>query len=455
MVSERLAPHDPAAESAVVAAVMVADDAIAACAPHVQPGDFFREANGLIYAAELALWQRREAINQITVAHELHQRGQLEPIGGSAYLGQLTSDLPTAVAIEYSARIVARDALYRRLMSAGQAIANDAWRGGPEAEIVLSNAYRHLQDASGSALGSEWQTAAELADLYGEELLRELTDPQTREVVPTGLRALDRVLDGGGLQPGMLYVCGGQTSMGKTLFLDTILRNVALAGHHAALLTLETRAKVVFSQIVYGLAGVDRHWYQATGAEVEPEDLSAVCDAIEQARTRLRTLHIDATAGLRPSQIRLRVARLASQVNLRVVGVDYLHKMQPDRQDKGMNRERELSEMVLSLGNTALEFNVALLLMAQLNRQNLGRETGGLRPSVGDFHGASDIEKFAFAIIGLHRHDYYVERGRLPEKPELKGILEAIVLKQQTGPAGVTARLKFDGALSQISDVQP
>src|SRR5579883_799846 len=187
MVTEKLPPHDVAAEEAVIASVLVADEAIALVAPHVRPDDFFREKNGLIYAAELALWHRREAINPITVAHELNERGQLEAVGGSAYLAALTTDLPTAVGVEYYARIVARDALYRRLMTAGQGIANDAWQGGPEAEIVLSGAYRRLQDAAGPALGSEWQTAAELADAYGDELIASLSDPGARDAVPTGL----------------------------------------------------------------------------------------------------------------------------------------------------------------------------------------------------------------------------------------------------------------------------
>src|SRR5579883_3080775 len=166
MVTEKLPPHDVAAEEAVIASVLVADEAIALVAPHVRPDDFFREKNGLIYAAELALWHRREAINPITVAHELNERGQLEAVGGSAYLAALTTDLPTAVGVEYYARIVARDALYRRLMTAGQQIAQMAWEGGPELDSVMAKAENLLMTVRSAQGVADFQHIQDLLNQF-------------------------------------------------------------------------------------------------------------------------------------------------------------------------------------------------------------------------------------------------------------------------------------------------
>src|SRR5579883_3138716 len=127
MVLEKLPPNDIAAEEAVIAAIMVDDEAIFRIVPLVQPSDFFREKNAIIYEACVRLFERNEPTNPVLVANELNARGQLDMVGGLAYLSQITTDLPTAVGADYYARIVARDAVYRRLISASGRIAQMAY----------------------------------------------------------------------------------------------------------------------------------------------------------------------------------------------------------------------------------------------------------------------------------------------------------------------------------------
>src|SRR5712692_10129889 len=123
MVLDRLPPHDIEAEEAVVASLLVDSEAITKVASILRSDDFFREKNGWIFDACLALWDRHEAINQITVSHELARREKLEEAGGYAYFSQLIADLPTTVGVDDYARIVARDAVYRRLIRAAGQIA--------------------------------------------------------------------------------------------------------------------------------------------------------------------------------------------------------------------------------------------------------------------------------------------------------------------------------------------
>src|SRR5579884_710499 len=138
VVLEKLPPYDLAAEESVVAAIMVDDEAIYRVASLLQPEDFFQEKHGLIYSACLALWNRNEPTSPIMVANELGVRGQLDAVGGLAYLTQLTTELPTAVGVEFYAGIVARDAVYRRLISAAGRIAQMAYEGGPDLDSVLA-----------------------------------------------------------------------------------------------------------------------------------------------------------------------------------------------------------------------------------------------------------------------------------------------------------------------------
>ncbi|HEY8838676.1 MAG TPA: DnaB-like helicase N-terminal domain-containing protein [Dehalococcoidia bacterium] len=140
MVLERLPPHDIAAEEAVIASIMVDDEAVFRVSPLLRPEDFFLERNAWIYDTCLALWNRNEPTNPIMIAHELGVRGQLEAIGGPAYLSQLTTELPTAVGVDYYARIVARDAVYRRMITAAGRMAQMAYEGGADLDTALSRA---------------------------------------------------------------------------------------------------------------------------------------------------------------------------------------------------------------------------------------------------------------------------------------------------------------------------
>src|SRR3989304_948583 len=138
--AEKLPPHDIEAEEAVIASLLVDPEAIYKVAPKLKAEDFFREKNGWAYEACRALWDRNESINQITVAHELARRGQLEEVGGAAYLSRLVTDLPTSVGVEHYAGIVQRDSTYRKLITAAGQMAQMAYQGGPEVGDVLARA---------------------------------------------------------------------------------------------------------------------------------------------------------------------------------------------------------------------------------------------------------------------------------------------------------------------------
>ncbi|KKK63485.1 hypothetical protein LCGC14_2993810, partial [marine sediment metagenome] len=125
--AEKLPPHDIEAEEAVIASLLVDSEAIYKIASILKPEDFFREQNAWAFEACRALWERNQSINQITVAHELARRGQLEEIGGAAYLSRLVGDLPTSVGVEHYAGLVQRDSAYRRLISAAGQIAQMAY----------------------------------------------------------------------------------------------------------------------------------------------------------------------------------------------------------------------------------------------------------------------------------------------------------------------------------------
>src|SRR3990167_8130672 len=140
VVAERLPPFDVEAEEAVLASLLVDEDAIYRVHGVLRPEQFYREQNRWTYEACLALWERNETINQVTVTHELARRGKLEEVGGPSFLSRIVIDLPTPIGVEHYAGIVHRDWVYNQLIGACSQILGMAYQGGPDLDAVLGRA---------------------------------------------------------------------------------------------------------------------------------------------------------------------------------------------------------------------------------------------------------------------------------------------------------------------------
>ncbi|MGD9889747.1 MAG: replicative DNA helicase [Dehalococcoidia bacterium] len=215
MVLDKLPPHDIAAEESVVAACLVDPEAIFKVAPVVKSDDFFREKNGWVFDACVTLWTRNEAINQITVAHELARRERLEAVGGVAYLSRLIADLPTVVGVEYYAQIVARDAIYRRLISAAGQIAQYAYEGGADLDAVLNRSETLLMALRNGEALRDFVHIKTLLEKYLDDAGNPEEDGDTPSVIRTGFIDLDTLL--GGLKRSDLVLLAARPSVGKCL----------------------------------------------------------------------------------------------------------------------------------------------------------------------------------------------------------------------------------------------
>lgn len=450
---DRLPPYDLAAEESVLGACLVDDTAYARIASIVTPADFYQSQHGAIFAAMARLAARNEPCSPVLVAHELGTL--LADLGGMARLSQLTSDLPTAVGCEHYARIVARCSFYRRLLSAAGRIAQMAYDGGDDDQAVLAASYEAIHQAAGTLGASTWQDAASVLAQEWDAIIAELTDPEASRGVSTGWPSVDRLLYGAGLLPGNLYTWVAQTSIGKSTVGRTLLRNIALAGTGCALFTLEQGTRIVVRQILYGMAALDVHAHQTARPKPTPiteQEERRLMAANARFLDHLHRLHIDQTSGITPAQVRLRVAELKAEHDVRVVAIDYLHRMHGDRQRN--NDSKELEDIAYALADMARDLDVAIVLFAQLNRDNLdsSRAKDEFRPTIGDLHGSSGVEKASFGIVGIHRRQWYVDRRRLPPQPGTEHDLELIMLKQQLGPGNGTALLRFHGPLAAVDD---
>lgn len=450
MVLEKLPPHDVEAEEAVLASVLVDNEAILRVAPVLKPDDFFREKNGWLFDACLALWNRSEAINQITVAHELARRDQLDAVGGSGFLSQIVSDLPTTVGVEDYARIVARDAIYRRLISAAGRIAQMAYEGGADLDSVLGRAEMLLMALrSGESLRDFIHIRTVL-----EQFLEEQTAP-TGEGPPTVLRTgfidLDTLL--GGMKRMDLIVLAARPSIGKSAFAVNIARNAAVGqAAKVAFFTLEMSATQVAQRLLSSEAGVDSTRLRL-GEHTEPEErrIMHALGLLSECN-----IYLDDTPVLYVAEMRSKLRRLAADRGLDLVILDYMQLMHAGT-SSGENRVQEISFISRSLKEMARELNVPLIAISQLSRAVESRQPH--IPMLSDLRESGSIEQDADVVMFIYREDAYTRREEWQDaNPTVSGrayptgLAQIIVAKHRNGPTG-TVDLRFLNRLAKFEDL--
>jgi len=226
---ERLPPHNIEAEEAVIGSLLVDPEAILKTTVFLKPEAFYREKNQWLYEACLSLYERNEAINQITVSQELTRQGKLEDVGGVAYLSHLVSVLPTSVHVEYYAQIVHRLAVMRRLISAAGQIAAIGYEAGPDVDAALGKAEDILFKLRRGESPRDFVPIRQVLEQYFEETGFAAPLPEVTAHPPhvlTGFAALDELL--GGLQRSDMIVLGARPSLGKSSLALSIARNAAL-----------------------------------------------------------------------------------------------------------------------------------------------------------------------------------------------------------------------------------
>jgi len=252
---EQLPPHDVQAEESVLASLMVDEEALFKVAPILHPRDFFRESHAWTYEACMALWERNETVNQITVAHELDRRGHLEDIGGLTFLSQLIVDLPTPIGVEHYAGIVKRDATYRQMVGVAATIAQVAYQGGPDLDASLTKAESLIYALRSGERLRDFVHIRDFLDPY-------LNPGDADTVAPygghlrTGFGDLDKLL--GGFNPSDLIIVAARTGVGKTSLMLNFARNAAV-GQNAkvAIFSLEMAGEQLAQRLLAAESRVD------------------------------------------------------------------------------------------------------------------------------------------------------------------------------------------------------
>jgi replicative DNA helicase len=424
-VIDRLPPQSLESEQSVLGSILIERDAIVEVAEFLRPADFYRDANGRVYAAMLELFERREPIDIVTVAETLERRGDLEAIGGRTYLSGLSNQTPTAVhAVQY-ARIVERKAVLRNLIGAAGRIAGIGYEDPAEIQEAIDRAEAELFAVS------ERRVHAGFNPLRG--LLHEAFDrldylhSHRGEVsgVRTGFAELDTLTTG--LQRSDLVVLAARPSVGKTSLALNIAEHAAVHdGRSVGIFSLEMSKEQLVLRLLSSVGDIDSQRLR-TGF-LEDLDFNRVANAMTQLSEA--RMFIDDTPNISTMELRTKARRLQAEAGLDLVIVDYLQLMQATTTSRDANRVQEVSEISRGLKALARELSVPVIALSQLSRQPEMRESK--EPRLSDLRESGAIEQDADLVMFLWR-----EKDRAQEDGDAD--VEEINLhlaKHRNGPTG-------------------
>ena len=453
MYAERLPPHDIDAEESLIGSILIDGEALTKVTSFLKPRDLYGEKNRWCYEACLALFDRGEAINQVSIAHELSVNERLEGIGGPAYLSHLVQVVPTSVHIEHYARIVQRTSVMRQIIHAGGEIAAIGYEAGPDADAALRRAEETLFRVRSGRASRDFTHIREVLDSYmAESAAMQTADGEHLAPVPTGFADLDKLL-GGGLQRSDMIVLAARPSMGKSTLAFNVAQHAASGGSIVGVFSLEMGSEQIGLRLLSGEANVDSHRLRL--GLISDEEERRLLDAIGA----LSDLHIyiDDTPIQGIVEMRGKARRLQSERGLDLLVVDYLQLISGSGQGwRSDNRVQEMGEISRSLKGLARDLDIPVLACSQLSRAPEQRPNH--RPLLSDLRESGSIEQDADVVAFIYREDVYTSREEWeksrPTEPYPEKIAELLVQKHRNGPTGVIP-LYFRDNVIRFESLQP
>ncbi len=422
----------------MLGALLIDPDAIIRVATLLRPEEFYREKHGWIYDTVLALHERREPIDFLTVCDELDRREQLDEVGGAAFITSLINAVPTHIHAEHYARIVQRTATRRRLIEAAGQIAVLAYQEADDVDEVVDRAEQILFGVSERRLSRELVPIKQvLSDYY--DRIEHLTRHQGELIgIPTGFGDIDKLL--GGLQRSDMIILAARPSVGKTSLALSFAHNAAKKfRQRVAFFSLEMSNEQVVQRLMSAETGIDSQ--RLRRGEIAEGEWGKFMKATSDLSEML--FFIDDTPGISALELRTKARRLHAEVGLDLVAVDYLQLMRGDYRSE--NRVQEVSGISRALKALARELEVPVLALSQLSRGVESRTDK--RPILSDLRESGSLEQDADVVMFIYRDELY------NENTERKNIADIIVAKHRNGPTG-TVSLYFQKELAQFREAE-
>jgi len=423
----KVPPQSLDAEESVLGSILLDSHALDRVIESMSDADFYRESHRKIFRAMIALSEKNEPIDLVTLTDTLKARGELQEVGGAIYLAELNDKVPSAANVAHYARIIREKAVLRSLINVSNEIASRCYNGEEDMEQFLDEAERLIFDVSEKRIRPAFFKMGDMImdTIKTVEKLYERKELVTG--VPTGFLDLDRMT--AGLQPADLVVVAARPSMGKTAFVMNIAQYVALHANTAVgIFSLEMSKEQLVMRMLCSEARVDNAKVRA--GYLGERDFPRL--AMAAGRLAEAPIFIDDTPAQNVLELRAKARRLKREAQLGLVIIDYLQLMRGLTAQE--NRTQELSEISRGLKSLAKELNVPVVALSQLNRQV--EQRADRRPMMSDIRESGAIEQDSDVILFIYRDEVYKQDS------QDEGIAEIIIGKQRNGPTG-TVRLAF------------
>jgi replicative DNA helicase len=401
MAHERIPPQNLEAEQSLLGALLIDKDALLRVADLVRQEDFYKQAHGDIFRAVLDLFSKREPIDLLSLGNRLQEKGQLEAVGGRAYLIELTTIVPTAAHVANYATIIQKKAMLRRLLSAASEITGIAFDEEDDVDNALDKAEQKLFGVSQSYLKTNFTPIKDVLDNAFERIDELHRERGKLRGTPTGYHDLDNLL--GGLQKSDLIILAARPSMGKTSFAMDIARQTAVKYKiPVGIFSLEMSKDQLVDRMICAEAGVDL-WKMRTGKLSDGDeqgDFTRIGDALGNLSEA--PIYIDDTASINIMEIRTKARRLQMEHGLGLLVIDYLQLMDSRSGNKNSdNRVQEVAEITRALKSIARELNIPVLALSQLSRA--AEQAKPAIPKLSHLRESGSIEQDADEVMFISR----------------------------------------------------
>jgi len=438
-------PNSPEAEKAVLGGILVNNKSLNVVLSIIDPEDFYKDAHRKIIARIIDLVDRGLPVELLALSEDLRRQGELDEVGGAAYLASLMDGVPRNMSVEYYARIIKEKALLRRLIISSAETINRSYEEKDEPDEILDDAQASILDVADERTRQGFVPMSELAGPT-MKLVEDLASRREAVTgVDTGFADLNRLT--AGFHKDELVIVAGRPSMGKTAICLNMAEHVGLkTDMSVGFFSMEMSKESLVMRLLCSDANIDIKSVR-TGF-VSDRDLERL--RLSAARLSKAKIFLDETPALTLLEMKAKSRRLKMEHHLDIVYVDYIQLMRAGGRFE--NRNQEMSHISRSLKELAKELHVPVVGISQLSRAPEKGRRGEARPQLSDLRESGAIEQDADVVIFIYRPEVYLSTEERQQQVEKLGVAEIIVAKQRNGPIG-TIRLAFQDKFAKFADM--
>jgi replicative DNA helicase len=429
LITEKGLPHNLEAERSVLGAIILENESIYQILDSLSPEDFYAENHKILYDRFISLITASRSIDLVILRDELGRRGELDQIGGLAYLVSLIDSVPSARNIEHYSQIIREKSVLRKLIRAGYDIIDSCYKQEEETDDILNKAERSIFAIAEQRVQEGFQPLKNLADEAFGKIKYLQEHPGELTGLPTGFVDLDNLTSG--FQPSDLIIIAGRPSMGKTAFaLNIALHIGTVLNKTVGIFSLEMSKEQLMLRLLCSEARLNSHHLRTGGfSRKEWSDLLRTMTALSDAK-----IFIDDSSAVTPLEMGAKARRLAAEHGLDLVIIDYLQMLR--MKGRYGNRQEEISAISRSLKELAKELKVPVIALSQLHR---GPEMRGQehKPRLSDLRESGALEQDADVVLFIYREEVYERTD------DNRGLAEIIIGKQRNGPTDPPVELVF------------